>query len=252
MSIKWVGASSGNFTEGRQGKAVSKIILHWIVGTLESADATFQNPARDASAHYGIGDDEIHQYVKDEDTAWHAGNWNVNLESIGIEHEGGYMLNGKRVKPSEKTHQTSAQLVYDLCKKYGIPIDRSHILKHNEVSDTPTECCGTLDIDYIVSLAKAKDNPCAEVERELDEMRISRNEWKSKYKNLEDKYKTDIKAKNDHIELIDTALLDSRKDVEELQKRITALEKVVTSNKTPLSEYEVKELMSEILKRIRW
>lgn len=155
MEIKWIGASSSNYTEGRT-QPIRKIILHWIVGTLESADGTFQDGRRRASAHYGIGDDDIHQYVKDEDTAWHAGNWDVNCESIGIEHEGGWLLDDgtSRFKPTEKTHQTSAMLVRELCDKYNIPLDREHILKHNEVSDSPTACPGLLDVDRIISLAK--------------------------------------------------------------------------------------------------
>lgn len=157
LDIKQVPASPTNYGVGRAGNKITQIILHWIVGTLESADKTFQNPKRLASAHYGIGDNEIHQYVKESDTAWHAGNLNVNLTSIGIEHEGGWedpAGSGNRVKPSEETHKTSALLVAEIAKKYDIPLDRKHIKKHSEVSDKATSCCGTLDIDHIIELAR--------------------------------------------------------------------------------------------------
>jgi len=157
LDIKQVPAHPNNFSEGRVGNKITQITLHWIVGTLESADATFQNPKRKASAHYGVGDKDIHQYVSEEDTAWHAGNWNVNLTSVGIETEGGWEdppKSGKRVKPTEQTHRTTALLVADIAKRNNIPLDRNHIKKHSEVSDKPTSCCGTLDVDYIIELAR--------------------------------------------------------------------------------------------------
>ena len=143
MDIKWIGANSKNYSIGRNGTIIKKIVLHWIVGKLAAADATFQDGNRIASAHYGIGGKVVHQYVKDTDTAYHAGNLTVNRESIGIEHEG-----GPDIPISEDTYKTSIALVTDLCKKYGIPVDRDHIKMHREIK--ATQCPGTLDIDRIV------------------------------------------------------------------------------------------------------
>src|SRR3990167_7804699 len=106
MDIKWIGANASNYGIGRAGNKIDKIVLHWIVGKLSAADVTFQNPDRIASAHYGIGNNTIHQYVKEENTAYHAGNLTVNRQSIGIEHEGGPDLS-----ISEDTYKTSIQLV---------------------------------------------------------------------------------------------------------------------------------------------
>lgn len=145
MDIKWVG--SPNHTPGREGITIDRVVLHWIVGKLESADTVFQNTTRNTSSHYGIGDDEIHQYVKETDTAYHAGVWAMNLRSIGIEHEGGPDL-----PVSDLTYQTSAKLVAEVCNRYQIPLDREHIIKHNEVR--ATQCPGTLDIDRIITNAK--------------------------------------------------------------------------------------------------
>lgn len=150
MNIKWVGAHPNNFQTGRDGKQIKYIVCHWIVGTLASADITFQNPQRLASATYGVGGEEIHQYVKEEDTAFANGNYLSNQESISIEHEGGPTL-----PISEKTYDTSAKLVAHLAKKYNIPLNRNFIKKHNEVSDKPTQCPGYLDIDKIIAMAEA-------------------------------------------------------------------------------------------------
>ena len=143
MQIKWVGANPKNFAIGRQNEKITKICLHWVVGKLSAADAVFNNPDRQVSAHYGIGHTTIHQYVREEDTAYHAGNLTVNRQSIGIEHEGGPDL-----PISEDTHKTSIELVTDICRRYNIPADRQHILKHSEIK--ATQCPGTLDIDRII------------------------------------------------------------------------------------------------------
>lgn len=158
MKVEWIGANSGNFDTGRGGKKIDKVVLHWIVGTLASADATFANPDRKASAHYGINNKTIHQYVKEEDTAWHCGNYGANQTSIGIEHEGGWLLaDGTRKKPTDSTHQASGELVADICRRYNIPIDRKHIKKHSEYR--PTQCPGSLDVDRIIAIAQDINKP---------------------------------------------------------------------------------------------
>jgi len=146
MNIQWVGCSDQNFGKGRGGNNVGLIVLHWIVGTLSSADATFANPTRQASAHYGIGGSEVHQYVKEEDTAWHCGNLTKNKQSIGIEHEGGPDL-----PVSEATVLTSIQLVADICRRYNLPADADHIKRHSDIKST--QCPGALPVERIIQEA---------------------------------------------------------------------------------------------------
>lgn len=172
MNIQWIGANAANFQKGRNGSSVSKIVLHWIVGKLSAADATFQDPNRVASAHYGIGNTVIHQYVKEEDTAYHAGNLTVNRQSIGIEHEG-----GPDFPISELTYKTSAELIADLCRRYSIPADRAHIIKHSEVPRA-TQCPGTLDVDRLVGMVVAilAPAPPTDMQTELDKVRKERDD----------------------------------------------------------------------------
>lgn len=148
MTIKWVGAHPNNFTVGRNGQRIQFIVLHWIVGTLKAADSTFANSSRLASATYGVGGNAVHQYVREEDTAYANGNWQSNLTSISIEHEG-----GPELPISDATYETSAKLVADIAKRHNIPLNRSHIKKHKEVSDKATACPGTLDVDRIIRRA---------------------------------------------------------------------------------------------------
>lgn len=137
----WIG--SPNYNTGRV--KIDRIVIHWMVGTLSSTDNVFQLVGG-VSAHYGIEGTKVHQYVQESHTAFHAGDGNMNLRSIGIEHSA---APGRDATPT--TLETSAKLIADICKRYQIPCDRAHILKHSEVSGT--QCPGTIPIDSLVKRA---------------------------------------------------------------------------------------------------
>lgn len=144
---------SPNFTKGRGGKNIEFIIIHWFgVGSIDSAESSFMNPDRQASAHYLISDDRLDQMVSEEDTAWHCGNLDINKRSIGIEHDAGI---DPQHDLSEKSYQTSGKLVREICGRYGIPLDREHIKGHNEIK--ATQCPGTINIDKIIEIAKGEN-----------------------------------------------------------------------------------------------
>lgn len=132
---------SPNFTNGRENKGIQEFIIHWMAGTLASTDATFQNRARNTSAHYGIEDDKVHQYVSLDNTAYHAGNWNVNQTSIGIEHSA---QPGRDA--SDATYESSAQLIASIIKAGRV--GKSY-RRHSAV--VATACPGTVDVDRIAN-----------------------------------------------------------------------------------------------------
>lgn len=137
----------GHLTYGRQGTKIDRIVLHHNASTSDNIPGVWQNRA--ASAHYQVTPNAIRQCVDEGNTAWHAGNWAMNLRSIGIEH-----LNSSGAPNwdvADETEERSAALVADACKRHGIPCDRGHILGHNEVS--ATACPGGLDVDKIVRRA---------------------------------------------------------------------------------------------------
>jgi hypothetical protein len=170
QSAQWLG--SPNFSPNRDGHHMhfdgpdradaSYIVLHTIVGSIAGANARFQQSAQQASAHYGVGlDGRLVQWVRESDAAWHAGDYPMNLDSVGIEHEDGGDYNGPR---TPALYATSAALVADLCARYGIPCNRTYIRKHNEVSDAPTGCPDGLDVEAIVAAAGLILNPPAPVD----------------------------------------------------------------------------------------
>jgi N-acetyl-anhydromuramyl-L-alanine amidase AmpD len=110
-------------------------------GSLAGTDEWFKAATSRVSAHYGVGlSGEIHQYVKEKDTAYHCGKvqdptWkslvagtNPNLYTIGVEHEG----KGGAAWP-EQMLLASVQLVADICKRNQIPVDDQHIVGHHEI-----------------------------------------------------------------------------------------------------------------------
>ncbi len=129
----WVPASTSNYRVANRPNdyAIDRVIIHDIEGSYSSAINWFQNPAAKVSAHYVLrsSDGQITQMVREKDVAWHIACW--NNRSIGLEHEGYASQNGWYTDPM---YRASAALVRNICNKYGIPKDRTHIVGHNEVS----------------------------------------------------------------------------------------------------------------------
>src|SRR6266705_2550175 len=131
----WNPASPANFTVANRPHDyhVQMIIIHDIEGTTGSAIAHFQDPGAAASAHYVIGDNgAITQMVAEKDIAWHAGNWDYNTRAIGIEHEG-YASGPYTYTVNE--YKWSARLLASICSRWGVPLDRNHVIGHYQVPD---------------------------------------------------------------------------------------------------------------------
>jgi N-acetyl-anhydromuramyl-L-alanine amidase AmpD len=111
---------------------IKYIVIHDTEGSYQSAIDWFQDPRSYVAAHYVIrsSDGDVTQMVKNSDVGWHAGNWYMNMHSIGIEHEG-YAEEGGQWY-TEAMYQSSAKLVRYLAKKYDIPLDREHIVGHEQ------------------------------------------------------------------------------------------------------------------------
>src|SRR5438094_5673111 len=69
--------------------------------------------------------------VLEKDVAWHAGNWDYNTRAIGIEHAG-YASQNLYTYPE---YDNSAMLSASICSRYGVPMDRTHVIGHYQVPD---------------------------------------------------------------------------------------------------------------------
>ncbi|MFI1091304.1 N-acetylmuramoyl-L-alanine amidase [Streptomyces sp. NPDC020917] len=125
----------GNYNPANRpasGEDIRYIVIHDMEGTFEGSIQEFQNSTAYASAHYLVADDgRVTQMVQTKDEAWHAANKTVNMHSVGVEHEGYAMKAGSWY--AEPEYDSSAALVKFLAAKFGIPLDRQHIIGHDEV-----------------------------------------------------------------------------------------------------------------------
>jgi hypothetical protein len=117
---------------------VDQIVIHDTEGSLISALNEFQCPASSSdcdqsSVQYIIDSDgTVYQVVREQDIAYHDGNFWSNMHSIGIEHVG-FDATGYEWYNSAQ-YEASAKLVAYLLKKYHLPLDRTHVLAHGTVA----------------------------------------------------------------------------------------------------------------------
>ncbi|MFD5321241.1 N-acetylmuramoyl-L-alanine amidase [Streptomyces sp. NPDC127098] len=111
---------------------VDYIVIHDTEATWETTLDLVQDPTY-VSWHYSLrsSDGQIAQHLRTKDVGWHAGNWYVNAKSIGLEHEG--FLTDPDAWYTEAMYRTSARLVRYLARAYDIPLDRQHIVGHDNV-----------------------------------------------------------------------------------------------------------------------
>lgn len=170
-----------NQTAGRGGQRPEILVVHVMEGTLLGTDSWFASAASQVSAHYGIGKGgEVHQYVKEADTAWangrvenpsfklHKPGVNPNSYSISIEHEGtGTSVWSKEMK------QASVNLIKEIAGRWNIPIDRDHVIAHYQIYSAKPNCPDKAHkiVDELVALAAEKPPISYTDEELLDELR---------------------------------------------------------------------------------
>lgn len=131
-------AHPSNYRYGRALGPPRLLVIHTMQGTAKGTAAWFAQDHHAAgqgasSAHYGVtAAGEVLQFVDEHDTAFHAGNSEVNALSVGIE------LEGDCAKPDNFTPAMIAallELAHDLCDRYGIPVARATVMGHCDVPD---------------------------------------------------------------------------------------------------------------------
>jgi N-acetyl-anhydromuramyl-L-alanine amidase AmpD len=163
--------AAGNYRPGRPPHLqVEAVVIHSTNGPLADTEAAFAkaDAAGPRSAHYGISAaGDVHRYVEESDTAFHAGiivgsTWtglkrgiggafiNPNFYTIGIEHE------GTDDSPwPDALYDASAALLRDLSARHpGLRIlSRRNVVLHREIR-IDRSCPGPLvDIDRLIFAA---------------------------------------------------------------------------------------------------
>ncbi|MFC6086399.1 N-acetylmuramoyl-L-alanine amidase [Sphaerisporangium aureirubrum] len=145
---KLAGGKYGNhdLAERPRDQGIDYIVIHDTEATYAQTLKMVADPAY-VSWHYTIrsADGHIAQHVRTKDVAWHSGNWYVNARSIGIEHEGFLAKAGAWY--TEAMYRSSARLVRYLAKRFDIPLDRAHILGHDNVPGTVPSAVSGMHVD---------------------------------------------------------------------------------------------------------
>ncbi|MVX59750.1 hypothetical protein E5983_08970, partial [Streptococcus danieliae] len=162
--VKWMGEKkySGVITHVDENPVYSdtnrvnidRIVIHHNAGMSdEGARATWYiRNGNETSAHYQVTPDKVWGVVPENEVAWHAGHYPTNQRSIGIEHLNNSL--GPNWTIAEETYRNSAKLIADISIRYNIPLDRTHVIGHDEVS--ATLCPGGIDMDKLLSMARAE------------------------------------------------------------------------------------------------
>ncbi len=131
--IKLLQASSKTYTQGRAGKSIDYIVIHY-TSSMASAKNNclyFSGGNRNSSAHYFLdGSGTIWQSVLDRDTAWAGGNFDINQRSISIE----VVSDGRDF--SEAEIQELSFLVRKLMRKYNL--QKHRVIRHYDVVSVAT------------------------------------------------------------------------------------------------------------------
>lgn len=161
--IETIAVPEQNFRAGRSGKVPDCIVIHVVEGSKSSCIQTFKDPKTQKSTHFLVGKDgSVVQFVSTKDTAFGNGivdnpisglllsrpGVNPNLWTISIEHEG--KANDGLTVAQEAS---SIKLVKFLAKKWAIPLDRTHVIRHTEIYAGKV-CPGAINVEKILQKAR--------------------------------------------------------------------------------------------------
>ena len=188
-------ADPSNYTKGRQDIIRGIVIHHAASTSFASIGQVFQTPGRNGSAHYGVGGTKIAQYVREEDTAWHCGNWLGNSATIGIETTNSTGAPDWRV--SDESIKTLIKLVADIAKRNNLgklwltpDADFPTLSGHRDWYGAATYCPGDYlysKLQYIADKANEINFPPAKAE-----LKWSKSSKPATYRAIKDCYLYDF------------------------------------------------------------
>ena len=142
------GGDYGNYdiADRPNDEKVDTIVIHDTEGSWATSLKLVQDPTY-LAWHYTVrsADGHIAQHLKTKDVGWQAGNWYTNAKSIGVEHEG--FLTDPGTWYTESMYRASARLVKYLAAKYHVPLNRQHILGHDNVPAPTTSYISGMHTD---------------------------------------------------------------------------------------------------------
>ncbi len=122
------------------GIPIDSIMIHDTETSYAGTIEAFTNPMATSSVQYLVSgqyassDPAITQFIPDKDWSHSVNNWWFNETSIGLEHVGFAVAPAGYYTP--QLYQRSADLVGWIVWKYRLPLDRAHILGHDNIPNS--------------------------------------------------------------------------------------------------------------------
>ena len=142
LTNKVVLADPSNYNQGRFGYKICKITPHHMAGILSGEDCAklFQNPNRNASSNYCIGNSgDIVLNVDENNRAWTSSSRSNDCQAITIEVSN--CERGGQWKISDAAWNSLVNLCVDICKRYNFKLTydgtpNGSLTRHNMFADT--------------------------------------------------------------------------------------------------------------------
>lgn len=236
--------NSGYWTDRKEGD-IEKIVVHHSAIAMDKSktddelltqimNVHVNNGWAGLSYHYVIcPNGNIHKCNEHTDITWHD---TINSDSLAI-LVCGYFHPPINDKPTEQQLASLKELLDFLCTENPqIPADQDDVVGHRDRS--ATACPGDILYKYVQDYRNNLGNvewfedgslincekKLEEVEKELDDMRESRNKWKNNYQDLSEDFEEYKKEKTDHIESIQKTVSEQNLMISTQDKRITLLD----------------------------
>jgi hypothetical protein len=157
-NVDRVGGRAGAPVRTRAASAITHVVIHTMEGHYAHVIESWRRGGGQAcfKAHYAISRaGEITQCVQELRSPAHANR--ANPYSVGIEHDG---FGRDPYNYTEAMYLASSRLTRDICLRYGIPMDRTRIIGHDEAPGTSHgDPGGYWDWDYYIALVRWDGTP---------------------------------------------------------------------------------------------
>jgi N-acetyl-anhydromuramyl-L-alanine amidase AmpD len=152
----------------RNGTRIDMVICHHAATTnIEGVIQMEVSGSRQVSSNYAIGrDGEIIGVVPEEFRAWTSGSSSDGGKGAGFDRraitfECADESLGGSWPISAASQEAIVNLLVDVHQRYGIPLDRDHIVGHRELwtrhrASYPTACPGGMNVDDLVNRARKR------------------------------------------------------------------------------------------------
>ncbi len=183
------------------GRRIAAICFHTPEESWDDHEVTpawFEDPRANASTHYyADSDGDLFQMVRDADFAWAQGvrrsdrveprpEWwrdefvSYNVCMLSIEIEGYARTIGETFTAGSRQFESVAVWTAFVCRKYEVPIDRSHLVGHSELSKRKSDPGRDFPWRALIARAQSLANDdlasrLAQVERRLGRLESHRH-----------------------------------------------------------------------------